>query len=165
MELAPLSLATALTVLGWRNTARDSLRTPHLITEEQQRRWITDLPDRKDMRYFEVCVGNTPASVYGLTGIDTINGRAEISLIVNPEYMRKGIGAASLRLLFDEGFKRTRLHCLYAECYECNPNIGFWNRMSDEFDADRSIIPYTKYLSGVYHSSVIYSFVSNKIMR
>lgn len=155
-EFYPLSLSGALAVRAWRSHVPQAFRTPYVITDAQQRRWFESLPDRPDMRFWEMHEGNQMLAVCGLTHIEWENGRAQISLVVG--HPRKGHGTACMDFLLDVAIERLRLRSVYAECYDCNPNKGFWDAMAEKYKAKRADIPLTKYWNGVHYGSTIYTF-------
>jgi RimJ/RimL family protein N-acetyltransferase len=75
--------------------------------------------------------------VCGLTGIDKVNGRAEFSLYIAPNYWGKGFGEGSLKTLFKWGFDALRLNRIWGESFEGNTAWGLFEKLGMEKEGVR----------------------------
>ncbi len=128
-----LTRADCETIRKWRNADISGARTPYLLTELQQERFYEDVVSNRDShhRYWAVKLREAGwkdelIGIAGLTDIEWENGRAEIALMIGPDYRRHGYGGDALDLLFDWGHNKMRLPTLYGNVYACNPDYNFW---------------------------------------
>ena len=152
-------------VRQWRNLDTAVLRTPFLLTREMQadfydrivcnrksqdRFWAARPMETVSTEHVESVVRHESliAAMTGLTGIQWENGLAEISLIVSPRRQGKGAGRASVRLVLEEAFLRMRLETVVGECYECNPAMGFWEKVVQEYGGFGPKLPRRKMWDG-----------------
>lgn len=189
MKLRPLTLSDCEQVRQWRNENLAMLRTPFMLTEEMQaefyhnvvcnrnanaRYWgvIEELPDKVNMYaagikepYDTFETDTTHIELIGMIGLENIsweNRNAEISIILNPDYQRKGYGTQAVDLLLDQGFNYLNLENIYGECYECNPALGFWHKMAnkyaDKYNPKPVWLANRKYWQGKYYDSLYVNF-------
>ena len=182
MKLKALSLQDLEQVRQWRNEQSAMLRTPFLLTKEQQEQFYREvICDRQaNARYWGIWA-NVPAEVVlysdkkeierykngektnlliGMVGLENIqweNRLAEISLLLLPNTMEE-YGAEALRLILHEGFMNMNLDNIYTEVYGCNPAFVFWNAIATEYDCITSILPNRKYYNGEYWYSHYINF-------
>ncbi len=140
----PLTLEECQTVRQWRNdpAVLPMLRTGHK-TEAQQARFyrrviapniwrrlwsaVTFAPVH---RYYALDVDGVFIGMGGLTYIQPVAGRAEISLIVDPFLRRLGVGRRAVSALLDEA-ARLGLSTVTGECYATG-NLRFWTSVINE---------------------------------
>lgn len=148
-------------VAGWRNSVPESLRTHGETTEKQQDRFYNSVICQEDSphKYFSVYDDefNQLIGLVGLTDIDHVNGNAEISLIISPEFKRMGYGKLIVRMILTYAFKTLRLENVYGECYYCNPNIEFWNKVCTHYSANVSRLAQRKYWDGIFWDSLYFT--------
>lgn len=145
---------------------RNILRTPHLQTLEEQQRFYESITDPKSPHRYYSLYDERPAKLVGfggLTNIDWVNRRTEISLIIFALEQRKLFGTIAVKLLIEEAFDHLNLHSVYGECYACNPSTPFWEKIIQEYNADTVIIPSTKYLEGKYYDSLFFTIIKEHI--
>lgn len=136
----------------WRNADIAGARTPFLLTQLQQKDFYEKVVSDRDSkhRYWAICEYRDTAyknqkillGIAGLTNIESENGRAEIALMIGPNYRNQGYGKQAIKLLKQWGFDRMRLFVLYANVYECNPDADFWDKLNADFHV---YIPYGKW--------------------
>ena len=189
MKLEELTLEQCEQVRIWRNDCMESLRTPYMLTAEQQAafyrdtvcnrdarsRWwavmipegsktkntkITDMPLGYDIEYISGFVG-----MVGLENIEWENGCAEISIMFAPWARGLGLGEQALHLLLEQGFLYMRLDEIWGECYVCNPALKFWHRMVDKYHAKTAILPRRKYWNGSKFDSFYFSISKEVYMK
>ncbi len=168
MKLDTLTREQVQQVRIWRNAEPQFLRTPYLITEGMQYKFFDEVIDNRDskQRYFAIMDKNPNDGPYpeylpgelifigmgGLTNIVWVNGCAEISLIINPEYRRQGKGKEAVNLLLKQAFEQMRLYSVYGEVYDCG-NKQFWVTLILEYGAYSTPLKCRKYYNGkMYHS-------------
>ena len=145
IELRPLSEQDMETVRVWRHGSPETLRTPYMLTKEMQQQYYRDVicnreshtrywglwwtvPNITHYEYGKPVYGNPTWEFCGYGGLENIhgeNGNAEISLLIGPEYRKKGYGREAVKLFLQQGFDVMRLHSVYGECYTCG-SVGFW---------------------------------------
>jgi len=172
MKLKALSLPDLERVRLWRNEQISCLRTPFLLTQEQQEKFYHDVICKRqaNARFWGIWVdeevplskvkmpdaeinGEVFVGMYGLENISWENRLAEISLLLNPDYPMGKYGEEALQLLLYEGFMNMNLENIYTEVYACNPNLPFWAQVADKYNCLMSYLPDRKYLDGQYFSS------------
>lgn len=135
----------------WRDEARETLRT-------------TGFSDDSDLflydnshRYISFYDESNLVAFGGLTNIQWENRLAEISLIVNPDNRKDGIGSDCIDMLLDEAFNKMNLKTVTGECYKCNPGIDFWYRLIEKYNGYKTILPNRKFWNGKHHDSLYFS--------
>ena len=158
-------------VRQWRNECLESLRTPFPLTYEQQQEHYRNVVCNREARarWWTVLdefpeVGNAMVGAVGLENIEWENGRAEISLIVDPHLKRKGFGREAVKLVLEQAFNHLRLYSVYGECYDCSPAREFWQKIVESYSPhwDRTR-PSVKYRNGEYHGSYLFTFFTPPI--
>ena len=147
-------------ILKWRSQCPEALRTPYDLTLEQQENWYYDVVCNRqaNARWWGIQLNNALVGYAGIEHIEFENGIGEISLLLNPEYQRKGLGEDALDLLLDKGFNFLNLQNLYGECFICNNASFFWHKMIYKYSGYLTTIPNRKYYQGEYWDSMYFSF-------
>jgi RimJ/RimL family protein N-acetyltransferase len=78
-------------------------------------------------------------------------------MIIDPEMHGKGYGGQAVHELLRQGFDNMGLQTIYGECYECNPAISFWQKISDKYHAYMTKLPERKWYIGMLHDSLYFS--------
>ena len=161
MKLNALSLPDLEQVRQWRNEQTSMLRTPLLLTQEQQETFYWDVVSNRqsNARYWGL-VQREKDILIGMIGLENIqweNRLAEISLLLTPGGMVK-VGSKALKLLLHEGFMNMNLENIFVEVYECNPNLPFWMNMVEKYDTCVVRLPNRKYYNGEYWPSYYINF-------
>lgn len=145
----------------WRNQDLAPYRTAHYITQEQQEQFYYDRVNNRDSnsRWWSAYNINKLIGFAGLVGIEWENSMAEISMVMAPDMRGQGYGKNVLGLLFDEGFGNMGLDTIYGECYECNPAVGFWERMVEKHMGYKTILPRRKRWQGKLYDSIHFTFL------
>jgi len=163
----PLRLEDMETILEWRSTIPETLRTPYPITNLMQKRWFEEVISSRNsnIRYTgfwrEDLFPRDPVGFLGMGGIESVqfeNGNAEISLLINPAYRGKGYGKQAVDLILDTAFNRYRLETVWGECFLCSPAVGFWKKIVEEKKAFSVELPGRKYFNGKLYGSYYFSF-------
>ena len=162
MKLEALPLWMAQRSREWRNEIRETLRTPFFLTEKMQEDFYYSLTRNSNNRYWMLSEYGVGVGMGGLVGIEWENSLAEISLILDPEHRRKGLGGKAVAVILYEGFNNMNLSNIYGECYLSNPNIEFWRAMIEKRGAREAILPNRKYWNGRYWDSLYFNFSSNQ---
>ncbi len=96
---------------------------------EQRKAWFTNQQvDQTLSMYAFESERLSPLGVCGLTSIDRINSRAEVSLYVDPNKHRQGIGFQAAKLLIDRAFNVHNLNSIWGEAFEGSPAIGLFKK-------------------------------------
>ena len=158
----------------WRNkdTKKGIYRTPYLLTTDMQIDFLENVINNRNInaRYWGIFKEEAEGekdrhldTFIGYTGIDKIqweNGIAEIGLMIGHKYVGLGYGSKSLSLVLNEAFNNMRLQNIYGECYKCNPNIEFWEKMIEKYKAYNTILPSRKFFNGYFFDSMYFNFNS-----
>lgn len=160
MTLAPLSHYDMEQVRLWRNLVPETLRTPFMLTEEQQRDYYDKvICDRRgNTRYWGLW---TQAGFVGYGGIESIeweNRQGEISLLIGPDYRGKGYGREAVRLFLEQAFEDMNLHAVHGECYYSSPAVDFWKKLIEHYRGHCVDLPHRKYHGGQYWPSCWFIF-------
>lgn len=107
----------------WRNDHRvwKWCRQNEPLHWSNHEKWFDWQASDKSVTMFAVMDGRDLVGVCGLTDIDRINRRAEFSLYIDPDQVRKGYGKAALETLFRHGFKNLGLNIIWGETFDGNP--------------------------------------------
>lgn len=169
MKLKVLTAEDCEQVRLWRNESLVSLRTPFLLTKEQQQKFYDEVICNRNARarYWGIwtekedfCNMHCPykktrcnecriasekcdnkfIGMCGLENIEYENGNAEISIIINPEYHGKGYGEQAIDLLLQQGFDHLRLELIFGECYTSNPAKRFWEKIIEKYHGEKCFL-------------------------
>jgi RimJ/RimL family protein N-acetyltransferase len=159
MELRTPSIADLETVRNWRNETLVSLRTPYQLTEEMQAGFYRDVVCNRNAnsRWWSVYTSDNLVAFTGLSGIEWENGLAEISLIVMPEVRGSNYGTLIVDMVLKQAFDYMGLSTVYGECYECNPAIEFWKKVTDRHGGYYTLIPRRKRWQGQLYDALHFS--------
>ncbi len=132
-SVCPLREQDIEAIRVWRNTQIDVLRQAAPITPDEQQRYFDEVvrPTFRERRpkiillsllRSHICVGYC-----GLTNLDWVAGRAEISFLLDPMRARdpriyREDMSACLELLSHTAFERLGLNRLFAETFDIRPN-------------------------------------------
>jgi len=160
LKLKALSAEDYEQVRQWRNECLPALRTPFLLTAEQQEQFYREVvcSRQANARYWGVWNADLLIGMAGLEGIQWENRLAEISLLLNPEYPMDKYGEEALKLLLHEGFMNLNLENIFTEVYACSPAFDFWLDIAEEYDCSTAILPGRKYHGGYYWDSLYINF-------
>ena len=139
----------------WRNQRLETLRTPYFLTEEMQEQFYRDVVCNRqsDSRWWSASHSEL-IGFAGLTNIEWENGLAEISLILDPSEQGKGYGREIVNLALEQGFLNMGLKTIYGECYQCNPAIDFWRKITEEHGGYMTMLPRRKLWQGQLYDSL-----------
>lgn len=103
----------------WRNDdrLRHGFREYRLLSMINQCDWFNRISSSDKVEMFGIEVDGALVGVCGLCNINWVNGTAEISRYVAPEYQGKGISVQALTLLRQRAFEEFNLRRLWAEVY------------------------------------------------
>lgn len=161
LELRPLKKEDIPLLWTERFLARPNLRTPRLMPVEDQEKFYDTVVCNRDSchYYYAVVDSGTVVGVTGLTYIDWINSRAEISLLIYSDYRKLGLGSNTVKLILKEGFENLGLHAIYGECYKINSQELFWLIALDSqnYSFHETTLPCTKLWNGKYYDSLFFT--------
>ena len=155
MKMSGAYMRDAGAISAWRNDARNTLRTTGFSTIDIQEKFIENI-DQKVHRYFSFYDPDLVA-FGGLTYIQWENRIAEISLIVDPDMVRHGVGSDCVDMLLDEAFNKLNLKTVFGECYKSNPAHEFWFRATQKYGGTTTILPNRKFWNGKHYDSLYFS--------
>lgn len=172
LQLRPLSSDNMETVRHWRMDIPETLRTPYMLTYEQQQDYYrTVICDRRSTtRYWGVwadCKDLQPDSecmhFVGMGGIENIeweNRRGEISVLIDPNKRGKGYGKQAVEAFLGQAFRNLGLLNVWGECYYCSPAVGFWEKLVELYGAYSTKHPDAKFFDGKLFNSFWFNFKS-----
>jgi RimJ/RimL family protein N-acetyltransferase len=152
MIMQPIFISDYPQICQWREQARETLRTSGFVSDSD-----TGFLDDPKHNYLGFYDKDGLLAFGGLTNIQWENRLTEISLIVNPDNKRSGIGSDCVDMLLDEAFNKMNLKTVTGECYLCNPGIDFWYRVIEKYNGRKTILPNRKFWNGKYYDSLYFS--------
>ena len=81
----------------------------------------------------------------------------EISLILDCKRRGKGFGSRAVAMILETGFGCMGLKTIYGECYECNPAIEFWKKVTENHGGYCTLIPRRKLWQGQLYDALHFS--------
>jgi len=159
MELKAPTREEVEQVRLWRNETLEAFRTPYPLTKEMQEDFFDNVICNRNhnSRWWSVYKGDAFLGLAGLTDIEWENGLAQISLVIAPFYQGIGHGRRAVGLVLSEGFDNMGLKTIYGECYECNPAIEFWRKLTEEHGGYYTMIPRRKLWQGQLYDALHFS--------
>jgi len=161
LELRPPSREDVEQVRLWRNEILYALRTPYPLKKEMQGVFYDEvICNRNSNHHYWSIYDKELIGFGGLTNIEWENGLAEISLILSAGCRGQGYGSRAVQLLLDQGFGNMGLRTIYGECYECNPAIEFWKKITERNGGYYTMIPRRKMWQGQLYDALHFSIWS-----
>lgn len=164
MQLEPLTEAKCEIVRHWRNQCRYGLRTPHMLTELEQRKFYETIVCNPQAPHRYWAITNEDCELVGMGGLTYIqweNRLAEISIIMVPHV--RGKGQEAVALLLEEGFEQMGLKTICGECYSCNvTGLDFWMRVCERYSGQFTLLPNRKFWAGAFWGSTYFSIDAAK---
>ena len=168
MKLEPLTQSQCEQVRLWRNAEMECWRTPFMLTEDMQYDFYERCSDRNSPHRYFAIMGNGYKFIGmgGITYIQWENRIGEITLIIDPQVRKDGLGEQAVDLLLDQAFNHLNLNAVFGECYCCNPAFEFWKRYVDVYASGAATttwvyLPVRKYWNGQYWSSLYFNVCKN----
>jgi len=127
LELAPVCRADLEQMRTWRNDHKvwRYCRQSDLISDVEQEAWFKRQSEDPTIKMYvlmrRVDGSRRAVGVCGLTSIDMLCRRAELSMYIGPEHHRKGYGREAFKLLFTHGFLNLGLNSIWIETIGKNP--------------------------------------------
>lgn len=172
MIITELRAGDMAKVVEWRNATHGVLRTPFMLTREMQEQFYKDVICNRnsDTRFFACRVkgyGEPEKLIaqFGLNNISWENSNAEISIIIDPAYAKKGFGTRLVKYAIEYGFDELGLTNIYGEVYGCNSATVFWGKLVDKFNGTCTTLPQRKLHKGVLWDSMYFNFNKNDWKR
>ena len=109
--------------------------------------------------------GSVLVGMCGLVDIQWENSIAEISLIIDPKQQKRGMGYSAVELVLDEAFNRMGLKTVFGECYECNPAICFWKKITQKYNGYGTALLNRKLWNGKLYDSLYFSIDSDSTIQ
>jgi RimJ/RimL family protein N-acetyltransferase len=153
------TLDDMLAALEWRKTCLESLRTTHRITAYEQTRFYETViaNGQAPHRYYALRMGRQVVGLVSLEHVQWENRYAEIGLIVDPGYQRKGVGRLAVDLVLEQAFDRMALRTVWGEVYTVNPHVAFWHAVCARHGGVTTLWPRRKYWNGTLYDAVLFS--------
>ena len=171
MRLAPVEAWMQKQIAAWRVEARETLRTPGLWPLERQEAWFRNVvcnPESRH-RYFALVAeehGDSLVGVGGLVNIEWENRRAEISLLLDPQWRRQGLGWRGALLLYDEAFEMMGLNSVWGECYLSNEaGVKLWSGIVEQYGGQAVTMLNTQWRRGKWWGSMLFAVTQREYMN
>lgn len=169
MKLEPLTLEQCEQVRIWRNAEMECWRTPFMLTREMQMDFYKRCCDRNSPHRYWAIVrtvedeikGVVPESGFigmgGITYIQWENRIGEITLIIDPDERKDGLGEKAVELLLNQAFNHLNLQTVFGEVYWCNQAFDFWKQITKKHSGYLTKLPNRKYWKDSYYDSWYFS--------
>lgn len=168
--LYPLSKENLSKIKNWRNSQIDVLRQWKPLTEYNQEKWFQHISEDDTQIVFAIMVPNQQSSLElkgycGITNIDFINRRGEISFLINPlraqnEGLYRDDFLSVLYLLCQYGFENLNLHKIFTETFAFRKHHI---KILKEFGfGDECTLKEHNFIKGKYYDSYIHSIMHNE---
>lgn len=146
----------------WRNDPEifSRVREYRYLNMENQEAWFNSLRDDRQTIMFGIETDSRIIGVCGLTNIDWIGRKAEVSIYVgNKEFRGKGLGKEILDLLAQYAFEECNLNRLWAEIFHGNES----GKMTFEKSGYQleGVLKYHNFKGGKYIDSWIYGLLKS----
>jgi RimJ/RimL family protein N-acetyltransferase len=163
----PLSKEDLSYIKDWRNSQMDVLRQWRPLSDWNQENWYRVVSEDDHQVIFSIKERNSDAvtkliGYCGITNIDYVNRRGEISFLVNPSRAENTSlyrldFLAVLNYLCHYGFNKLNLHKLFTETFEVR--VDHITILEDFGMYRDGIIREHQYINGKYHNSVVHSIL------
>ena len=159
-----------LEIKDWRNAQIRVLRQTKLLTDDDQFAWFQSIQNSKDQILFSILESRDSKDLAfigycGITNIDRVNNRGEISFLVNParvadKFLYREDFLSVLYLLSLFGFEKVGFHKLFTETYAFrNFHIGILEEFG--FKCTGRLRDHV-FIEGEYCDSMMHSMVESE---
>lgn len=168
--LYPLSKENLSKLKNWRNSQIDVLRQWKPLTEYNQEKWFQHISEDDTQIVFAIMVPNQQNNLElegycGITNVDFINRRGEISFLMNPlraqnKELYRDDFLSVLYLLCQYGFENLNLHKIFTESFAFRK---YHIKILKEFGfGDECTLKEHNFIKGTYYDSYIHSIMHNE---
>lgn len=156
IKLGPLNEKVLPLLYDWRNNADlyKNFRQYRPITMEEHIEWFRSLHKNDKIRMFIVGINDTIIGVAGLTSIDRVNSRAELSLYVIDQHQDKLRDA--FWTLIEYAFEKENLNSVFADVFEHDIKK---HEIMNELTCHKARITQSYFRDGKYIDSIIYTIL------
>lgn len=171
-QLIPIREEDMESIREWRNAQIDILRQNKPISSQEQSHyfhhvlWPSFVQEHPHQILFSYLYKTTCIGYGGLTHIDWVAQRAEVSFLLNPQRMheenlvRQDL-LAFLNLLVQVAFEDLGFHRLFTEAYAFRTTVI---KILEEYGFEKEgQLKDHVYKKGQWHDSIIHGFLANKI--
>ena len=166
MQFKTLTKRDMDSILMWRSTCPEALRTSRELTIENQLDFYDNVVSNRNSNarwwgIHEDVLKNKDTIFIGYCAVENIsweNRNGEISLLIDPQYHGKGYGQQAIEELLVRGFNQLNLENIYGEAYTCNSAISFWEKIIKQYNGTKTILPNRKYFNGDYYDAIYFNF-------
>jgi RimJ/RimL family protein N-acetyltransferase len=161
LELHPISREHILPIMDYRNAQMDILRQYRHLNEEDQDRWFASLTTDRSQVQFSMYLNKQFCGYCGLTNIDYINRRAEISFLINGQPNDTEVTfCTAIHLLCDFGFNNLGMNKIYTETFAFREahirTLGVCGFITE------GILRMHQFKKGKFHDSIIQSMLKGE---
>lgn len=155
---------------NWRNSQIDVLRQWKPLTEYNQEMWFQHISEDDTQIVFAIMVPNQQNNMElegycGITNVDFINRRCEISFLMNPlraqnKELYRDDFLSVLYLLCQYGFENLNLHKMFTETFAFRE---YHIKILNEFGFNEECtLKEHNFIRGTYYDSYIHSIMHNE---
>jgi len=148
--------------MAWRNhpDIMQWTRQNSPLTESEMDQWYDRLTTDPTKKVFGIETTKAPTIVgtCGFSDINLVHGTAQFSLLIGPEFQRKGYGRSALIELLKHGFKDLRLNLIWGESIEENPALHLFS----QFFQMEGTLRQRFYKNGQFKNSQIFSILKKE---
>lgn len=140
----------------WRNDPRIYrwCRQASPVSWNHHSRYWERIDRDPNSKMYHLDVKGQHVGVFGLTSIDWINRRAEVSLYIDPDQHLKGLGYKGAKVLMRQAFKVLNLNCIWGEAFDGSPAIGLFKKCGFKEEGRRRQFYYR---DGKYVDAILFS--------
>lgn len=168
LRLEPIDDGDSWKMLLWRNSPKvfKWCRQNEKLSDHEHDSWFSRIksdptikmyalygPKSVDLKCIEL------VGVTGLTSIDRLNSRAEVSLYIDPELHRQGLGFKAARSLTDKAFNVHNLNSIWGEAFEGSPAIGLFQKCGFKEEGRRRQFYFRE---GKYVDAILFSLLRSE---
>lgn len=147
-------------VCDWRNMQLEKLRTSYENTYEMQMQfydYIHSDKGKSSCKFYSIYYNELFIGICGIENIEIANRRAEISYLVNPQYINYEIFETVIKKLIDKAFNYLGIEQIWGELYDCSNEYLCWIQFFKKNDIYKTRITNVKFYNGRYHSGTWYN--------
>lgn len=143
------------------------------ISKSQQAAWYERDGSNNNHKhiYFKIMLSHTKlpggtwdkdklVGICGLTNIDWVARRAELSVYLSPQTHGKGIGKDALTTMYNYAFRELNLHSIVAEVYDNNKAVDFYKGALGM--TQDGVIRHTYFSEGKYGDSIMLTLLEDE---
>ena len=148
----------------WRNDPDNhgALRSYYPTHSALQKEWARAVIADKTKAYYFISILGGTRDFIGYCGLDKIhevNRTAELSLLIDGDHQRRGIGTSAVEEILARAFELLNINCVFIEAYLTDDRWQFWGKQGFKTEG---VLRSRKYYNNDYHNSVVASILKEE---